>query len=91
MKRAVVKVIFDKLELDAVADSEQAVVESHALTEGVAGLVEVGATGQIARATGNNSEGDSLVEEAAFDEATDADLLAVVLRSGVQVRPPWWS
>lgn len=78
VKRAMTKVIFSKLQVDA----EQ--IAGHELTEGFRGLVEAGTLGRAARrhsvATDSNDKGDPFPEEgAAFDLVTDADLLDVVL------------
>lgn len=91
VKRALTKVIFDRVHLDA----EQ--VGGHELAEGVRGLIEAGSDGArrqpedaiagltALRAAGgtrrdSNSKGGSLQEEgAAFERLTDADLFEVVL------------
>lgn len=66
VKRAVVKVIFSKLHVDAEN------IAGHDLTDGIAGLVEAGASLYA-------KSGPLPKEEAALDLATDADLLGVVL------------
>ncbi|MCA1676539.1 MAG: recombinase family protein, partial [Actinobacteria bacterium] len=78
VKRAMTKVIFSKLQVDA----EQ--IAGHELAEGFRGLVEAGTFGHTARrhnlATDSNDKGGPFPEEgAAFDHVTDADLLNVVL------------
>ncbi|MFB9300175.1 recombinase family protein [Kibdelosporangium philippinense] len=75
VKRAMTKVIFSKLHIDAEK------VAGHDLTEGIKGLVEAGAVTRGGDLTSANDESGSTLSEdgAAFDLATDADLLAVVL------------
>jgi len=77
VKRAMAKVIFSKLQVDA----EQ--IAGHELAEGFRGLVEAGTLGHTARrhnlATDSNDKGAFPEEGAAFDHVTDADLLDVVL------------
>jgi site-specific DNA recombinase len=78
VKRAMTKVIFSKLHVDA----EQ--ITGHELTEGFRELIEAGTPGHTARrhhlATDSNDEGGPFPEEgAAFDHVTDTDLLDVVL------------
>ncbi|NUT48656.1 MAG: hypothetical protein HOV94_15315 [Saccharothrix sp.] len=75
VKRAMTKVIFNKLHIDAEN------VAGHDLTDGIKGLVEAGATTGQATLTSENDESGSTLDEdgAAFDLATDTDLLGVIL------------
>ena len=75
VKRAITKVIFNKLHLDAEN------VAGHDLTDGIKGLIEAGASaGQPALTSADYESGSTLNEGgAAFDLATDAALLGVVL------------
>ncbi len=78
VKRAMTKVIFSKLHVDA----EQ--ITGHDLTDGFRGLVEAGGplhhTPPSHTTTDSNDEGGPFPGEgAAFDHVTDADLLDVIL------------
>ena len=68
VKRAVTKVIFTKLHVDAED------IAGHDLTDGMKGLIEAGAS-----TLPNDKSGPFPKEGAALDRLTDADLLCVVL------------
>ena len=75
VKRAMTKVIFSKLHIDAED------VAGHDLADGIKGLVQAGATGTGTVLTSANAESGSILIEdgAAFDLASDADLLGMAL------------
>ena len=76
VKRAITKVIFSKLHVDAED------IAGHDLRDGIRGLVEAGAADQRQNhhARQDDESGSILDEDgAAFDLATDADLLGVIL------------
>jgi hypothetical protein len=80
VKRAITKVIFNKLHVNAED------IAGHDLQDGIKGLVEAGATAL----TSANDESSSTLNEdgAAFDLATDAALLGVVLADHGSSRTP---
>lgn len=75
VKRAVTKVIFHKLHIDAED------VAGHTLTDGIHGLVQAGTTAGHPSSTPTDNEHGSVLDEdgAMSDLATDVDLLSVVL------------
>ena len=75
VKRAMTKVIFSKLHIDAED------VAGHDLADGIKGLVQAGTTGTGTVLTSANAESGSILIEdgAAFDLASDADLLGMAL------------
>jgi hypothetical protein len=74
VKRAITKVIFNKLHVDAED------IAGHDLKDGIKGLVEAGAPAGRTAFTSTDDESSSTLDEdgAAFDLATDAALLGVV-------------
>jgi site-specific DNA recombinase len=75
VKRAITKVIFNKLRIDAEN------VAGHDLADGFKGLIEAGAPAERTAPTSTNEDSGPVLDEdeAAVDLATDADLLNVIL------------